>query len=158
MSYIVQVTLYRFLFFGIMGRGQCCFAMFDSIRPNHQDEKSPLPCVVGYPATCRSLLRPPKASHSSSRTTSGDTRRIEINAASVSGSSFLRLSKFQNSYISFSFIFLLHLHGINYLLYRAFSRRSCHISYVTNAITRIFSGRQVINPAILVDNGRFDSK
>lgn len=87
------------------------------------------PCCVLSATRLPAVLSwgPPKASHSSSQTTSGDTGRIEINAASASGSSFLRLSKFQhNCYASsVSFIFLLHLHGINYPR-RAFARRSCH--------------------------------
>lgn len=57
------------------------------------------PCCVLSAIQLPAVLSwsPPKASHLSSRTTSSDTRPIEINAASASGSSFLCLSKFQRS-------------------------------------------------------------
>lgn len=95
MNYIVQcVALHYFLFTEVMGRADVaahCSTQY------HRAEVRRAPCCVLSAIQLPAVLSwgPPKASHLSSRTTSSDTRPIEINAPSASGSSFLCLSKFQ---------------------------------------------------------------
>lgn len=139
MSYIVQVTLYRFLFFEVTGRGECCFAVrLNTPEPPRWEEPPAVCCrLPGYlPSSLEVRLRlrihhrgPPPVTHDVSRL----TRRPRPAAPSYA----YRNSSTTVTHPSSS-ILLLYLHGINYPC-RAFARRSCHTDISCIMSLHIFS-------------------
>lgn len=165
MSYVIQITLYRFLFFGVTGWSQCYLAIRLNTPKSSRWEEPPAVCcrLPGYlPFSLKIRLRPrihhrgpPPVTHDVSRL----TRHPRPAAPYRNSSATVTHPPF--------FILLLHLHRINYLC-RAFARRSYYVSWhflcykccVTNVATYVFSGnvKSSHRSGNLPNNGRFDSK
>lgn len=162
MSYIVQVTLYHFLFFGVTGRGQCYLAVRLNTVPPRWEEPPAVCCrLSGYlPSSLEVRLRlrihhrgPPPVTHDVSRL----TRRPRPAAPSYAYRNSSTTVTHPSSLILFFYIYtglitsVAHLHEEK-LLRRRFlycERIATHVSLQVTSSHR--SGN-------LPDNGRFDFK